>query len=120
MFLFRQSNAPIVTLCPSPHSTGDDKDTNPLANLVLPPKHAHIAEMQADGNLMFEAMVFVFAVVALGLQYINLYKTVWWLPHSHSRFALVSITRVCGLHLGCCLVVARPLLPCGGCRANTP
>ena len=37
---------------------------------------------------MFEAFVFVFSIVTLGLQYINLYKTVWWLPNSHSNYAL--------------------------------
>ena len=38
--------------------------------------------------MTFEAFVFVFSTMALGLQYINLYKTVWWLPQSHSTYAL--------------------------------
>ncbi len=75
-------------------STGEDKDSNPLAALVLPPKHAHIPDLPVDGNLLFETMVFVFSVIALGLQYINLYKTVWWLPHSHAKYALVSTQQV--------------------------
>ena len=32
--------------------------------------------------------MFVYAVAALGLQYLNLYRSVWWLPHSYSSQTL--------------------------------
>ncbi|KAI0231476.1 Transmembrane protein 39A-A [Lamellibrachia satsuma] len=60
----------------------------PSALLVIQPKHAHIPEIPTDSNVIFESMVFVFALICLCLQYVNVYKTVWWLPHSHSGYAL--------------------------------
>lgn len=40
--------------------------------------------------LLFEAMTFVFTLVATGLQFLNLYRTAWWLPHSYTNQAMVS------------------------------
>ncbi|XP_071112423.1 transmembrane protein 39A-like isoform X1 [Haliotis cracherodii] len=71
-------------------SNGDDRETNmiPLASMVVLPKHASVPEIPGDSNLYFEAMLYVFGIIVMCLQYINLYKTVWWLPHSHSSYAL--------------------------------
>ena len=66
-----------------------DSNNEGLPAVCLQPKHAHIPDIALDSNLLFEAMVFVFCVMALGMQYINLYKTVWWLPHSNANYALV-------------------------------
>jgi hypothetical protein len=55
------------------------------------PKHAHLPDIGLDNNVLFEAMVFIFSAMVLGLQYINLYKTVWWLPHSSANYALVCL-----------------------------
>lgn len=60
------------------------------ASLILPPKHVHLPHIALDSNLVFELMSFMYAIMSLCLQYINLYKTVWWLPHSHANYALVS------------------------------
>ena len=62
----------------------------PLASMVVLPKHASIPEIPGDSNLYFEVMLFIFGGIVMCLQFINLYKTVWWLPHSHSNYALVS------------------------------
>ena len=67
----------------------EDDTAGSMASL-MPPKHAHVPEVPVDGNLIFEGIMFVFSVMCLCLQYINLYKTVWWLPHSHSNYALVK------------------------------
>lgn len=66
------------------------ENVDSLPAMCLQPKHAHIPEIPVDSNLLFETMVFVFCTIALGMQYINLYKTVWWLPHSNANYALVS------------------------------
>ena len=70
-------------------SAGADFDgAMPSLNLQL--KHAHVPEIALVSNLFFEALLFVFCTMALGMQYINLYKTVWWLPHSNAKYALVG------------------------------
>lgn len=68
----------------------DDRDNNmiPLATMAVLPKHAHIPEIPGDTNVSFEVMLYIFGVFVMCLQYINLYKTVWWLPHSHANYAL--------------------------------
>ncbi|BFZ09234.1 hypothetical protein BsWGS_12273 [Bradybaena similaris] len=68
----------------------DDRDGNviPLASMVVLPKHSHLPDIPGDGNLYFECMLFVFGIIMMCLQYINLYKTVWWLPQSHAQYAL--------------------------------
>jgi hypothetical protein len=70
----------------------------PLASMAVLPKHCHLPDIPSDSNLSFEAMVYVFGIIVMGLQYINLYKTVWWLPHSHANYALVCIFRVTNVH----------------------
>ena len=73
-------------------SHSDDRDSNmvPLATMAVLPKHAHIPDIPRDTNVSFEVMMYVFGFIVMCLQYINLYKTVWWLPHSHANYALVS------------------------------
>lgn len=75
------------------YSHTEDRDTNmvPLAQMAVLPKHCHLPEIPSDPNMSFEAMLYFFGVIAMGLQYINLYRTVWWLPHSHANYALVII-----------------------------
>lgn len=72
-------------------SHAEDRDSNmvPLAQMAVLPKHCHLPEIPSDPNMSFEAMLYFFGVIAMGLQYINLYRTVWWLPHSHANYALV-------------------------------
>lgn len=68
----------------------DDREGNivPLASMVVLPKHSQLPDIPGDGNLYFECMLFVFGIIMMCLQYINLYKTVWWLPQSHAQYAL--------------------------------
>ena len=56
---------------------------------IFTPRHVHLPDIGADSNVFFEALVFMYSAMALGLQYVNLYKTVWWLPHSSANYALV-------------------------------
>ncbi|XP_045449823.1 transmembrane protein 39A [Melitaea cinxia] len=53
-----------------------------------PPKHIPFPYIPQDGDLLFESMNFVFTLVATGLQFLNLYRTMWWLPHSYSTQAM--------------------------------
>ncbi|CAH2084490.1 unnamed protein product [Euphydryas editha] len=54
----------------------------------LPPKHIPFPYIPQDGELLFEIMNFVFTLVATGLQFLNLYRTMWWLPHSYTTQAM--------------------------------
>jgi len=53
------------------------------------PRHVHLPDIPLDNNVLFELLVFVYSSMVLGLQYVNLYKTVWWLPHSSAHYGLV-------------------------------
>jgi len=41
--------------------------------------------MPMDGPLAFEIVMFAFISVSLLLQYLHLYRSVWWLPHSYNN-----------------------------------
>ena len=54
-------------------------------------QHVLIPDIPRDGELFFEALMVVFVCTTLGLQYLNMYRTIWWLPHSYTLYAMVSI-----------------------------
>ena len=62
----------------------------PIASMVTLPKHGFLPDIPRESNLLFEFLLYMLGVIILLLQYVNLYKTVWWLPHSHANYALVS------------------------------
>ncbi|VDN01150.1 unnamed protein product [Thelazia callipaeda] len=43
---------------------------------------------QGQGELFFECTLFLYSVLALFLQYLNLYKTMWWLPKSYWHYSM--------------------------------
>ncbi|XP_052741177.1 transmembrane protein 39A [Bicyclus anynana] len=71
----------------SPSSTTTVND-NKMADNPLPPKHIPFPYIPQDGEMLFEIMSFVFTTVAMGLQFLNLYRTMWWLPHSSTTQAM--------------------------------
>ncbi|XP_060801363.1 transmembrane protein 39A isoform X2 [Amyelois transitella] len=73
-----------VPPAPTPAPTTDVK----LADGPMPPKHIPFPFIPHDGPLLFETMTFVFTLIATGLQFLNLYRTAWWLPHSHTNQAM--------------------------------
>ena len=56
---------------------------------IVSPRHVHLPDIPVDNNVLFELLVFIYSALVLGLQYVNLYKTVWWLPHSSAHYGLV-------------------------------
>lgn len=52
-----------------------------LASKILP-------LMPIDGAMTFQIIIFSFMTVSLLLQYLNLYRSVWWLPHSYNNNAM--------------------------------
>ncbi|XP_012255913.2 transmembrane protein 39A isoform X2 [Athalia rosae] len=54
----------------------------------LAPKHVPIPVVPIDGQLSFEALSLGISTVAVGLQLLNLYRTVWWLPQSYNEYTM--------------------------------
>uniref|UniRef100_A0ACB8ETR5 Transmembrane protein 39A n=1 Tax=Sphaerodactylus townsendi TaxID=933632 RepID=A0ACB8ETR5_9SAUR len=57
----------------------------PITALITPEpvRHCRVPDLPVDGNLLFEFLFFIYLLVALFIQYINIYKTVWWYPYNH-------------------------------------
>ncbi|XP_063067663.1 transmembrane protein 39A [Engraulis encrasicolus] len=57
----------------------------PLTSLITPEpvRHSRIPDLPLDSSLLFEFLLFLYLLVALFVQYINIYRTVWWYPYSH-------------------------------------
>ncbi|KAM5281636.1 transmembrane protein 39A isoform 2-T2 [Ctenodactylus gundi] len=57
----------------------------PITALITPGpvRHCQIPDLPVDGSLLFEFLFFIYLLVALFIQYINIYKTVWWYPYNH-------------------------------------
>uniref|UniRef100_A0A914ZCC7 Uncharacterized protein n=1 Tax=Panagrolaimus superbus TaxID=310955 RepID=A0A914ZCC7_9BILA len=67
-------------------SDSSQKSTDPKKPDYNPPGliHPRWPELPAgQGELFFECTLFLYSVLALFLQYLNLYKTLWWLPKSY-------------------------------------
>lgn len=79
----------ITRLSATPLPSANTSDIK-LADGPIAPKHIPFPYIPQDGTLLFEAMTFVFTLVATGLQFLNLYRTAWWLPHSYTNQAMVS------------------------------
>ncbi|XP_033635131.1 transmembrane protein 39A-like [Asterias rubens] len=62
----------------------------PLTTLITitPIHHPSIPVLPVEGSLTFEVTVVLYLFTVLFLQYVNIYKTVWWLPLSPSQTAM--------------------------------
>ncbi|GFT42589.1 transmembrane protein 39A [Trichonephila clavipes] len=55
---------------------------------VVPPKHIPLPDLPPSSDLYFEIDAFALSIFAMAGQYINLYRSVFWLPYSHNEHAL--------------------------------
>lgn len=57
----------------------------PITALITPGpvRHCQIPDLPVDGSLFFEFLFFIYLLIVLFIQYINIYKTVWWYPYNH-------------------------------------
>lgn len=81
------------SVCYNVRSSNDDGHmANSFGGIsrITMPRHISLPPLPADSELMFEIIAFVFTSMALFLQLLNLYRTVWWLPHSYNTYAIVS------------------------------
>lgn len=56
------------------------------------PKHLRFPDVSFHSEVLNELVMFAYAVIATAMQFLHLYRTVWWLPESHT-----SQTMVCGI-----------------------
>lgn len=67
----------------------EDKKLEELCGMkTLVPKHVPVPVVPMDGHLTFEALSLVVSIIAASLQMLNLYRTVWWLPHSYNNYSM--------------------------------
>lgn len=68
--------------------------TGSLPTIDLPPapKHLPYPNTPVDSDLFFEILMFIFTTVAAGLQFLQIYRSVWWLPHAYTHHAVVSFS----------------------------
>ncbi|KAI6240236.1 hypothetical protein M3Y99_00481200 [Aphelenchoides fujianensis] len=59
-------------------SAAPSKSTQPTI-----PHRNWVQYPQVQSELFYECTLFLYSILALFLEYLNLYKTLWWLPKSH-------------------------------------
>ena len=92
------------------------------------PQAVPIPDIPHDSSFTFEVIIFFYTAASLGLQYLNLYRTVWWLPHSYTSqavnfylidpftilFSLVLLSRRLAWHLlRAAIIYFLPVSPTG-------
>lgn len=74
-----------------PSRQGDDSEPNgvdvPVTSSALP-KHLPFPYIESQSDWLVEGFSFLVAVFALGCQYLEMYRTVWWLPEFANKQAL--------------------------------
>lgn len=64
---------------------------DPLSCKVASPKHIPIPHIPQESTIVFELYMFIFTTVASFLQFLHLYRSVWWLPQSYTRYTMVRL-----------------------------
>ncbi|KAG8228819.1 hypothetical protein J437_LFUL008315 [Ladona fulva] len=55
---------------------------------AISPKHIPIPNIPQDSDMIFEVLMFAYTGIASFLQFLHLYRSVWWLPQSYNRYAM--------------------------------
>ncbi|KAL3277152.1 hypothetical protein HHI36_012505 [Cryptolaemus montrouzieri] len=69
-------------------SLGAKVPTVPALEQPPAPKHFPCPSIPIDTDLHFELIMFFFTIVSSALQFIHLYRSVWWTPNSHAHQAI--------------------------------
>lgn len=71
-----------ITIIPTPITTN--------ASYVPQPKHIRFPDVPYQSELLNELMIFSYTFIAAAMQFLHLYRTVWWLPESNTDQAMVN------------------------------
>lgn len=53
------------------------------------PKHIRFPDVPYNSELLNELMMFAYTIIAAAMQFLHLYRTVWWLPESNTSQTMV-------------------------------
>ncbi|CAH1112950.1 unnamed protein product [Psylliodes chrysocephalus] len=67
---------------------GASVPTLPALEPPAAPKHFPFPNTPMDNDFFFEAFMCFFAICTTALQFLHLYRSVWWLPNSYTRLAM--------------------------------
>uniref|UniRef100_A0A673LWF7 Transmembrane protein 39A n=1 Tax=Sinocyclocheilus rhinocerous TaxID=307959 RepID=A0A673LWF7_9TELE len=86
----------------------------PLTALITPEpvRHSRIPDLPLDRNLLFESLLFLYLLVALFVQYINIYRTVWWSSYNHPTASTSLNVFHCFLQIKILCVMFQASLAC--------
>ncbi|CAH1119350.1 unnamed protein product [Phaedon cochleariae] len=62
--------------------------TLPALEQPAAPKHFPFPNTTVEDDLVFESLMCSFTIITAGLQYLHLYRSVWWLPNSYTSQAV--------------------------------
>lgn len=68
----------------NPINNSASKPINPGEEMLCP-QPVPLPDIPHDSQVTFEILVYLYSLAGLGLQYLNLYRSVWWLPHSYNN-----------------------------------
>ncbi|XP_063906431.1 transmembrane protein 39A [Zophobas morio] len=97
-------------------SLGNGLPTLPVLEQAAAPKHFPFPNTPVDDDFFFEALMFSFTIVCGGLQFLHLYRTIWWLPHSYNRQAVNFYLIDINLATFIIIMLSRRLIYIVGCR----
>lgn len=71
-------------------SQSTERDTNEDHNSYPPPpKHISFPDLPNSSEVSNEFFIFSYTLLAASMQFLHLYRTVWWLPDSYTNTAMV-------------------------------
>lgn len=63
--------------------------SNGFTAYPLQPKHIRFPDVPFNSELLNELMIFVYTTIGAAMQFLHLYRTVWWLPESNTNQTMV-------------------------------
>lgn len=67
-----------------------DTITNEPSAYPIQPKHVRFPDVPYSSEMVNELMIFAYTLIAAAMQFLHLYRTVWWLPESNTNQAMVK------------------------------
>ncbi|KAI7685898.1 hypothetical protein SSS_05357 [Sarcoptes scabiei] len=68
----------------------NSNERNENATLFTVPEHVDLPELSDENELLYEMQTIVIFIIAMSTQYLNLYRTFWWMPDTYRRYAMVN------------------------------
>lgn len=62
---------------------------NGVPTCLPQPKHIRFPDVPYSSELVNELMIFMYTMIATAMQFLHLYRTVWWLPESNTSQTMV-------------------------------